>query len=186
VDQALAGISSVLGLLEQVTRPRTAIVTVRYQTEGTPPSQAANKGGLIGSLQYFADGGLAKFKELASAFVPGSGDKDTVPAMLTPGEFVIKKDRVKSLGVGFLNALNDGLVQFKAAGGMVYNAPVNTLNKLSQYTQPNYAMPQNTETATSPPVDIRLTIDKKPFNIKTPRDESRHLVEALKRLERGL
>ena len=39
-------------------------------------------------------------------FVPGTGNRDTVPAMLTPGEFVIKKSSVKSIGAGNLAAVN--------------------------------------------------------------------------------
>jgi TP901 family phage tail tape measure protein len=38
--------------------------------------------------------------------VPGSGTGDTVPAMLTPGEFVIRKAAVRSIGVGVLAAMN--------------------------------------------------------------------------------
>ncbi len=37
--------------------------------------------------------------------VPGSGDGDTVPAMLTPGEYVIPKPVVKSFGVDFFHFL---------------------------------------------------------------------------------
>jgi len=44
--------------------------------------------------------------------VPGSGDTDTVPAMLTPGEFVLTKDAVKQYGVDTLYGMN------AAAGGV--------------------------------------------------------------------
>jgi uncharacterized coiled-coil protein SlyX/phage-related protein len=40
--------------------------------------------------------------------VPGAGNRDTVPAMLTPGEFVITKASAQSLGMPMLNALNEG------------------------------------------------------------------------------
>ena len=43
--------------------------------------------------------------------VPGSGDKDTVPAMLTPGEFVMSKGAVDKIGADNLMAMN------KAGGG---------------------------------------------------------------------
>ena len=43
--------------------------------------------------------------------VPGSGDKATVPAMLTPGEFVMSKGAVKKWGMGTLEGMN------AAAGG---------------------------------------------------------------------
>ena len=44
--------------------------------------------------------------------VPGSGNTDTVPAMLTPGEFVLTKDAVKNIGADTLYGLN------AAAGGI--------------------------------------------------------------------
>lgn len=50
-----------------------------------------------GPIQKFASGGL----------VPGSGNRDTVPAMLTPGEFVIRKSSVNKLGAGTLAAMNE-------------------------------------------------------------------------------
>lgn len=56
---------------------------------------------------YFASGGK----------VPGTGSGDTVPAMLTPGEFVIKKSAAKALGLENLMALN-GAQKF-ALGGEV-------------------------------------------------------------------
>ena len=43
--------------------------------------------------------------------VPGKGDKDTVPAMLTPGEFVMSKGAVEQYGVDTLEGMN------AAAGG---------------------------------------------------------------------
>ena len=52
-----------------------------------------NAGGPIG----FATGGV----------VPGTGNRDTVPAMLTPGEFVIRKSSVNKIGTGTLAAMNE-------------------------------------------------------------------------------
>lgn len=49
------------------------------------------------------------------------GSVDTVPAMLTPGEFVFNKQAVNRIGVGNLNAMNKGVAHF-AAGGFVGNA----------------------------------------------------------------
>ena len=54
-----------------------------------PPAQEFNKGGKV----------------------PGEGDKDTVPAMLTPGEFVLTKDAVEKYGTDTLEGMN------AAAGG---------------------------------------------------------------------
>ena len=47
--------------------------------------------------------------------VQGSGDKDTVPAMLTPGEFVMSKGAVEQYGIDTMEGMN------AAAGGT--NAP---------------------------------------------------------------
>ena len=43
----------------------------------------------------------------AGGYVPGTGNRDTVPAMLTPGEFVIKKSSAAKLGPDTLNAMNN-------------------------------------------------------------------------------
>ena len=64
-------------------------------------------GGLRGGTRGFASGGI----------VPGSGNRDTVPAMLTPGEFVIRKSSVAKLGADNLAAMNK-----YANGGGVYKA----------------------------------------------------------------
>lgn len=53
----------------------------------------------------FADGGP----------VPGAGNRDTVPALLTPGEFVLNRRAAKSLGLNSLSNFN----QKFASGGVV-------------------------------------------------------------------
>jgi len=52
-----------------------------------------SSGGMVPS--YFANGGFAK-------------GTDTIPAMLTPGEFVVRKFAVDNFGVDKLNAINNG------------------------------------------------------------------------------
>jgi len=68
----------------------------------------------------FASGGL----------VPGTGNRDTVPAMLTPGEFVIRKSATQAFGAGNLAGINK-----YASGGVVgsVTSPFNmsVLNGLS-------------------------------------------------------
>jgi hypothetical protein len=48
----------------------------------------------------------------------GSGTRDDVPALLTGGEFVMKKSSVNKYGSGFMNSLNQGSVPKFANGGM--------------------------------------------------------------------
>ena len=169
-------------------------IPIQYVQEGEIPGPAGGKeGGLFGKMlgglitvQRFAAGGMAKFKALTSPVVPGSGSGDKIPAMLEPGEFVIRKAAVGRLGIDFLNVLNSGLVQFKQLGGMVYNTPINTLNKLSNMIQPSFQLPQM-ETANSAPLaNVSLTIQDKPFNIRMQKDQIESFVEAAKKLKRGL
>ncbi len=55
--------------------------------------------------------------------IPGQGDKDTVPVMATPGEFMIRKQVVEKFGPTFFAAINDGKVpQFRTSGGIISRA----------------------------------------------------------------
>jgi len=70
-------------------------------------------GGFLGNIPK----GFANARGFASGgMVPGTGNRDTVPAMLTPGEFVIKKSSVAKLGANNLAAMNENRY---AAGGIV-------------------------------------------------------------------
>jgi TP901 family phage tail tape measure protein len=65
---------------------------------------------LVGSINPFNSGGYV---------AGGSGVKDDVPAMLTGGEYVIKKSAVQKYGVNFLEGINTGSVGGYAKGGAV-------------------------------------------------------------------
>ena len=65
-----------------------------------------------GVVSKFAQGGM----------VPGSGNRDTVPAMLTPGEFVIRKTSVKKMGADKLAQMNNNRY---AKGGKLSAAKFN-------------------------------------------------------------
>ena len=73
----------------------------------------------IGMAGRFAAKGFGKMLGFnKGGIVPGSGNTDSVPAMLTPGEFVIKKSSVQSIGAQNLFAMNKlskgGQPQYKA------------------------------------------------------------------------
>lgn len=59
-----------------------------------------SRGGEV-PTQYYARGGFTK------------KGTDTIPAMLTPGEFVVRRNAVKGIGVSFLKKIND--MDFKGA-----------------------------------------------------------------------
>ena len=79
-----------------------------------------NSGGPIG----FASGGpVLGFNN--GGLVPGVGNRDTVSAMLSPGEYVIKKKSVESIGAENLATLNaGGSVQKFALGGLAQEKDV--------------------------------------------------------------
>jgi uncharacterized membrane protein len=66
--------------------------------------------------------------------VPGKGDKDTVPAMLTPGEFVMSKGAVEQYGVKTLEGMN------AAAGGT--NKPEEGIDSIKPMKGGGPVMPQ--------------------------------------------
>ena len=94
-----ASIAAQLAAAESALRFNTGlnIIADRRQKFGY-----ISKGGLI--PKFFARGGFAK-------------GTDTVPAMLTPGEFVMSKYAVNTHGVDTMKSLNSG----KPVGGAVYN-----------------------------------------------------------------
>ena len=57
---------------------------------------------------------------------PGTGTSDSIPAMLSNGEFVVNAKSAAKLGTGFLNAINAGEMPTtvnRASGGMVWDDP---------------------------------------------------------------
>ena len=79
------------GVKPEETKPEAGLETTGKETEGENLQQP----------QSFNQGGE----------VPGQGNTDTVPAMLTPGEFVLTKDAVNRVGADTLYGMN------AAAGG---------------------------------------------------------------------
>ena len=61
------------------------------------------KKGLFGGLLGFNKGGEVEDNDKDTS----NNDEDSVPALLTPGEFVIKKDAVQNIGVETLQGIND-------------------------------------------------------------------------------
>jgi len=73
-------------------------------------------GGLIPSINY-ANGGFASYFNEGNLVNFKPYKTDTVPAMLTPGEFVMSKYAVQNYGVDKMRAINNG----EAVGDSVYN-----------------------------------------------------------------
>jgi hypothetical protein len=78
---------------------------------------AAAGGAIVGEpAQPKAKGGVIYASEGQPVFSPKG--TDTVPAMLTPGEFVVNR-KATSRNMGALSAINSGKVQYLDGGGMV-------------------------------------------------------------------
>jgi TP901 family phage tail tape measure protein len=81
---------------------------------------------LVIPRQYLASGGTVKYAmggKIAQKYMASGGSlgSDIVPAMLTPGEFVVKRPAVQGFGVKNLEKINSG----KSLSGSVYNYNVN-------------------------------------------------------------
>jgi TP901 family phage tail tape measure protein len=79
-------------------------------------------GGLFGSLfgGLFggkAKGGLIKGYSTGGNVTGGSGTKDDVPAMLSAGEYVVRKSAVDKYGSGLMSMINGGRINGFAYGG---------------------------------------------------------------------
>jgi hypothetical protein len=84
----------------------------------------------LGGPKAFLGKGFA-----TGGFVPGSGSGDTVPAMLTPGEFVVRKSAAQAMGAEALHGINK-----YADGGLVSIRDLKNKDggtKISKYQQGN-------------------------------------------------
>ena len=66
--------------------------------------------GLLKVINFAQSGGAKQVAGVAGmargGMVPGAGSGDTVPAMLTPGEFVVRKSAVQAFGAQNLGKIN--------------------------------------------------------------------------------
>jgi TP901 family phage tail tape measure protein len=72
-----------------------------------------NYGGMV--PKYFASGGYSR-------------GTDTIPAMLTPGEYVVRKSAVDALGVNAMNSINSGKLPVNSNSVYNYGISVNVNN----------------------------------------------------------
>ena len=67
-----------------------------------------------GNMSYKKDGGVIKAASGVYVTGPGSDIDDRVPAMLSPGEFVLDKQATDQLGIGNLQQRNEGIPPARA------------------------------------------------------------------------
>lgn len=123
----LRGFNVVQGMINATTKPTEAATTAAATaaiSALTPAAFAAaaalNSVGRAGLGSIFGLG----FATGGPVFGAGTATSDSIPAMLSNGEYVLSAAAVDKLGVGFLNRLNSGEMPALAAGGLVTGPPL--------------------------------------------------------------
>ena len=113
----------------------TAIVPA-YNTDSGTPRTKQEGGGIkaftknMRGVQSQSMLKYMRFKLMASGgSVPGYGEKDTVPALLTPGEFVVNKAATQEHGP-ILEAMNSGNVEYREEGTTLTRSEIKQQRKI--------------------------------------------------------
>jgi hypothetical protein len=130
--QQLSGASQILNttLLKQVgtanaattaianlTRAYSAMAATQTAASNLPAFGVAGAAGAAAKQGKTSTVRVRGIRRNSGGGVPGSGNTDTVPAMLTPGEFVINKEATKN-NLELLESINDGKTQGLNKGGV--------------------------------------------------------------------
>lgn len=165
--------------LSELTRPTSSVHTVYVQTV-----QSNAGGGLIRPIQRLAEGGAAVaagFRRLTGRITgPGTETSDSIPALLSAGEFVVRAASVRKFGQAFFEAVNAGLLPVVptlprfAAGGAVSSIVAHaTLGS------------GNSATPARDVVDLRFHVGGKTHTVQSSRDTAMMLASALRELSRA-
>lgn len=101
--------------------PTSKTVTVNVQRNNTVTALPESSGGLI--PQYYSKGAWVDFRRNGT---------DIIPAMLTPGEYVVRKSAVQMWGKPFFDAIN------RLDAGRAYNAMMSRVSNLFGTTITNH------------------------------------------------
>jgi TP901 family phage tail tape measure protein len=108
-----------LDRLHDETENMAAFVNWGRGREVSYPNVVSNlsMGGILPQMRNIG-GEIFDSTKTSKTIVPGVGNKDTVPAMLTPGEFVINKDSTRK-NLDLLRSVNNGTIRGYADGDIV-------------------------------------------------------------------
>lgn len=120
--------NAVQSLITGTTKPAEGAATTALTAALTALTAAATSaatalaamsaaGGL--GFGFFAKGGLVMAAGGGAIYGAGTGTSDSIPAMLSNGEYVLSAKTTKRLGTPFLNAINSGRLPGYATGGIV-------------------------------------------------------------------
>ena len=124
----MSSYNAVQSLITGTTKPAEGTATTAVTAALTTLAAAATSasaalaamsatGGL--GFGFFAKGGLVRAAGGGAIRGAGSGTSDSIPAMLSNGEYVLTAKTAKRLGTPFLDAINSGQLPGYATGGIV-------------------------------------------------------------------
>ena len=153
---ARAALAEILSLNGRNTKSYHHIYNIYHDAAGGPVGLAI--------------GGQPRFPRRQGYILgPGTETSDSIPAMLSRGEFVLRAAAVRKWGLGFLHALNRGF-----------------LPKLPRLAGGGMPVPAVASPAGLPEMAINLSIQGgSPLRMMSSRETARNLASALRNLERG-
>lgn len=127
-------VQTVAPIEQTISQVSTAIQSELIPAISNASSALSNLASSLGTPSGHATGGYISGR--------GTGTSDSIPAMLSNGEFVIKASSVKKYGTNFLNAVNDGSfsripvrVPKFANGGIVNEGIENTARSMNDFAK---------------------------------------------------
>lgn len=127
-------VQTVAPIEQTISQVSTAIQSELIPAISNASSALSNLASSLGTPSGHATGGYISGR--------GTGTSDSIPAMLSNGEFVIKASSVKKYGTNFLNAVNDGSfsripvrVPKFANGGIVNEGIENTARSMDDFAK---------------------------------------------------
>lgn len=135
-------------------------------------------GGLIRKLAEGGNALAAGFQRMTGRiYGPGTETSDSVPALLSQGEFVVKAASVRKFGQSFMETINAGFLPAMprlAAGGMVSSAAMQAVMENGSSAAPSRDS-----------VDLRFHLGAKTHTVQSSRETAMQLSQALRELSRG-
>ena len=127
-------VQTVAPIEQTISQVSTAIQSELIPAINNASSALSSLASSLGTPSGHATGGYISGR--------GTGTSDSIPAMLSNGEFVIKASSVKKYGTNFLNAVNDGSfsripvrVPKFAGGGIVNEGIENTARGMTDFAK---------------------------------------------------
>lgn len=117
----LTGFNAVQGVLNATTKPAESATTI-YATMAMNTLSASAMIASAALQSMSAAGGIGIFGLATGGYIhgPGTSTSDSIPAMLSNGEYVINADAVSRVGAPLLDAINQGRsIRHFASGGLV-------------------------------------------------------------------